>query len=71
MYSGVYVQGLQPFVVKSIAEINHVMQKGKANRSVGSTAMNATSSRSHSIFTIIIEQSEIGPDGSQIGRAHV
>ena len=34
------------------------MQAGKKNRSVGSTAMNATSSRSHSIFTIIVECAE-------------
>ena len=34
------------------------MQAGKKNRSVGSTLMNATSSRSHSIFTIIVECAE-------------
>jgi hypothetical protein len=34
------------------------MNEGNKHRSVGSTAMNAESSRSHSIFTIIIEASE-------------
>jgi kinesin family protein 3/17 len=34
------------------------MQSGKKNRSVGATMMNATSSRSHSIFTIVIECAE-------------
>ena len=34
------------------------MQAGKKNRSTGATAMNATSSRSHSIFTIIVECAE-------------
>lgn len=43
-----------------ILEIDHVMQIGKKNRSVGATAMNATSSRSHSIFTVTIECSEAG-----------
>ena len=43
------------FVVKSAQEIDNVMQAGKKNRSVGATLMNQTSSRSHSIFTIIVE----------------
>lgn len=34
------------------------MQSGKKNRSVGATLMNQTSSRSHSIFTIVIECAE-------------
>jgi hypothetical protein len=63
--SGVYVKDLTSFVVKSVAEIDHVMQAGKKNRSVGATLMNQESSRSHSIFTIICEQSEVGPDGQQ------
>ena len=57
--SGVYVKDLTTFVVKSVGEIDQVMA-GKKNRSVGSTNMNATSSRSHSIFTITVETSEIG-----------
>ena len=43
-------------------EIDHVMQAGKKNRSVGATLMNATSSRSHSIFTIVIECAETSKD---------
>jgi hypothetical protein len=39
-------------------EIDHVMQAGKKNRSTGATAMNMTSSRSHSIFTIVVEVGE-------------
>lgn len=63
--SGVYVKDLTSFVVKSVDEIDHVMQAGKKNRSVGSTLMNQTSSRSHSIFTITVETSEPGADGEQ------
>ena len=61
--SGVYVKDLTACVVNSVAEIDHVMQAGKKNRSVGSTLMNQNSSRSHSIFTIVIETSEPGADG--------
>lgn len=48
--SGVYVRDLSYFAVKSVAEINDVMKIGMKNRSVGSTNMNAVSSRSHSLF---------------------
>ena len=63
--SGVYVKDLTSFVVKSVDEIDHVMQAGKKNRSVGSTLMNQSSSRSHSIFTITVETGEAGADGEQ------
>lgn len=53
--SGVYVKDLTSTVVKSVDEIDTILQKGKKNRSVGATLMNAGSSRSHSVFTIIIE----------------
>lgn len=61
--SGVYVEGLTMRVVKSVAQIDEVQKDGKKNRSTGATAMNQTSSRSHSIFTIVVESSDIGPDG--------
>lgn len=35
MDSGVYVKDLTSFVVKNATEIDHVMQAGKKNRSVG------------------------------------
>ena len=57
--SGVYVKDLTSFVVKSSHEIDQVMQAGKKNRSVGATLMNAGSSRSHAIFTIIVECAEV------------
>ena len=39
----------------SVEAIDNVMKHGHKNRTVGATLMNAESSRSHSIFTIIIE----------------
>ena len=58
---GVYVNGLTTFVVKSSAEMRKILEVGKKNRSVGATAMNADSSRSHSIFTVTVETSETNP----------
>ncbi|KAJ4461592.1 putative Kinesin-II 95 kDa subunit [Paratrimastix pyriformis] len=65
---GVYVQGLSTVVVKCVSEIDHVMQRGKLARTVGETAMNHESSRSHSLFTITIDIVEIGPDGEPFVR---
>jgi len=53
--SGVYVKNLKSFVVKSASEIDNLMQIGKKNRTVGSTLMNQASSRSHSVFTVVVE----------------
>ncbi|XP_066916698.1 kinesin-II 95 kDa subunit-like [Clytia hemisphaerica] len=61
--TGIYVKDLQSFVTKSVKEIEHVMNVGNQNRAVGSTNMNEHSSRSHAIFVIYIECSEVGPDG--------
>ena len=55
---GLYVQDLSKVACKSADEMLAVMFKGDKNRSVGATAMNEGSSRSHSIFTISVEVSE-------------
>ena len=60
---GVYVKDLSAFITKNETEIEHVMNVGNQNRSVGSTNMNEHSSRSHAIFIITIECSQIGADG--------
>ncbi|KAI1280416.1 Kinesin-like protein Klp68D [Halotydeus destructor] len=59
---GVYVKDLSSFVCKSIKEIEHVMTIGNQNRAVGATNMNEHSSRSHAIFIINVEHSEVGAD---------
>lgn len=72
--TGVYVKDLSTFVVKSVEELDNLMNLGNSSRSVGATLMNETSSRSHSIFTITIESSEPGPDGQDrfwAGKLHL
>jgi kinesin family protein 3/17 len=54
---GVFVKGLTDVVVKDEAELSAVLDRGVALRTVASTQMNDESSRSHSIFTIIVEMS--------------
>lgn len=69
--TGVYVKDLTSLVVKNVAEIDHVMQAGKKNRSVGETLMNKTSSRSHSIFTIVVECAENGGEHIRVGKLNL
>lgn len=63
----VYVKDLSTFVVKSPENMMEIFNEGQLNRHVGATDMNEHSSRSHSLFTITIESSEIGGDG----KAHI
>lgn len=52
----IYVDGAIVHPVKSEEETLEALKQGALSRSVGSTNMNAQSSRSHAIFTLVIEQ---------------
>lgn len=56
---GVYVQDLSKHPVDSYAAIDEKMEEGQRNRTIGSTQMNATSSRAHTVITIEFKQIEI------------
>lgn len=60
---GVHVKDLSSVVTKNAAEIEHLMNLGNQSRSMGFTNMNERSSRSHAIFLVTVECSEVGPDG--------
>lgn len=53
---GPYIKDLTDAPVKSISEIMRYMNIGDASRTTASTKMNDTSSRSHSVFTIMLKQ---------------
>lgn len=53
---GPYVKDLTDAPVKSIHEIMRFMNLGDSNRTIASTKMNDTSSRSHAVFTIMLKQ---------------
>ncbi|KAL3693895.1 hypothetical protein R1sor_007546 [Riccia sorocarpa] len=53
--SGMYVEGLQEVVVSTAEATYGVFRRGSENRHVGMTAMNMESSRSHSVFTVVVE----------------
>ncbi|KAM6906832.1 kinesin family member 4 [Xenentodon cancila] len=53
---GIKIVGLTESQVFSAREMVNCLELGNSARTVGSTAMNAASSRSHAIFTITLEQ---------------
>lgn len=53
---GPYVKDLTDVPVRNINEILRYMTLGDASRTTASTKMNDTSSRSHSVFTIMLKQ---------------
>ncbi|KAF2075782.1 hypothetical protein CYY_002915 [Polysphondylium violaceum] len=57
--TGPYVEDLSKLAVKSFQEIDMLMDEGSKARTVASTNMNATSSRSHAVFTIVFTQTKI------------
>ncbi|KAL5713441.1 hypothetical protein ACHQM5_015513 [Ranunculus cassubicifolius] len=52
---GVYVENLTEYEVHSVNDILKLLTEGAANRKVAATNMNRESSRSHSVFTCVIE----------------
>jgi kinesin family protein 15 len=52
---GVYVENLTQQVVTSSTEAVRMLRESNKNRHTAATAMNAESSRSHTVFTMTIE----------------
>ncbi|KAF2310329.1 hypothetical protein GH714_007829 [Hevea brasiliensis] len=52
---GVYVENLTEYNVKTVNDVTKLLSQGAANRKMAATNMNSESSRSHSVFTCIIE----------------
>ncbi|CAO3680266.1 unnamed protein product [Umbelopsis ramanniana] len=63
---GVYVSSLKEEIVTSPRHVMKVIQRGEANRHVSSTDFNLHSSRSHTVFQLIVESREKEP-GSMPG----
>jgi kinesin family protein 3/17 len=56
---GVYVERLSEHIVRSPSEVLSLLHKGGQHRTTADTKMNHESSRSHAVFTVIVEHSEI------------
>ncbi|XP_049542303.1 kinesin-like protein Klp61F [Anopheles darlingi] len=62
----VIVQGLEEILVHSKDDVYKLLAKGQERRKTASTLMNAQSSRSHTIFSIIVHIKENGIDGEEM-----
>ena len=65
---GPYVEGLTKLAVADNASIETLMAEGNKSRTTAATAMNAESSRSHAVITLILTQSIYDPASKQTGE---
>ncbi|XP_062353665.1 kinesin-like protein KIF14 [Cinclus cinclus] len=56
---GPYVEGLTVNVVRSYADIQSWLELGNKQRATAATVMNDKSSRSHSVFTLVMTQTKV------------
>jgi hypothetical protein len=66
---GFYVEGLQEFVVRSYEEAEALLNLGLENRAIAPTLMNSTSSRSHTVLTMNIEQRGTSTNSNEPGKS--
>jgi kinesin family protein 13 len=55
---GPYVESLSKLAVTSFNDISDLMSEGNKSRTVAATQMNAESSRSHAVFSIVLTQTQ-------------
>lgn len=62
----IIVQGLEEIPVHSTADVYKLLAKGQEKRKMAATLMNAQSSRSHTVFSILVHIKENGIDGEEL-----
>jgi len=66
---GFYVAGANEFSVRSFEEAVELLNWGLAHRAMGATAMNDTSSRSHTLLSVRVHRRiAVGADGGLSGE---
>lgn len=71
---GVFVKNLSDVIVRNEKEMMDLLERGQKSRHVASTLMNSESSRSHSIFTLVVEMSskdDTGKDHLRAGKLNL
>lgn len=69
---GPYVDGLSQLAVTSFEDVDNLMTEGNKSRTVAATNMNAESSRSHAVFSVVLTQTiydrQSGVTGEKVSR---
>ncbi|WVQ70657.1 hypothetical protein IAR50_000179 [Cryptococcus sp. DSM 104548] len=65
---GPYVEDLSRLVVENFGQMMTLMDEGNKARTVASTNMNETSSRSHAVFTLILTQKRLDAQTNMTGE---
>ncbi|KAG7309476.1 hypothetical protein JYU34_005444 [Plutella xylostella] len=60
------VNGLEEITVYNKNEVYKIMSQGQERKRVASTLMNSQSSRSHTVFTIVVHMKENSPEGEEL-----
>ncbi|XP_073959322.1 kinesin-like protein at 61F [Choristoneura fumiferana] len=60
------VNGLEEVTVLNKNHVYKIMAQGQERKRVASTLMNAQSSRSHTVFTIVVHMKENSPEGEEL-----
>ncbi|GIL95338.1 hypothetical protein Vretimale_1382 [Volvox reticuliferus] len=68
---GPYVCGLREDIVISPEQVLELLTTGEANRHIGSTKMNEKSSRSHTIFRMVVESRAVDAESDDAGAVLV
>ncbi|KAF3514182.1 hypothetical protein F2Q69_00003124 [Brassica cretica] len=63
---GIFVAGLREEIVASPRQVLEMMEFGESHRHIGATYMNVHSSRSHTIFRMVIESSQKTQDDDAV-----
>lgn len=62
----ILLQGLEEVIVQDKSQVYEILERGQEKRRTASTLMNASSSRSHTVFTIIVHTRDVTPAGEEL-----
>ena len=62
------MEDLSKLVVGNFADMERLMDEGNKARTIAATNMNETSSRSHSVFTVLLTQKKLDLDTKMVGE---
>ncbi|KAG5871022.1 hypothetical protein JTB14_021091 [Gonioctena quinquepunctata] len=68
---GVFIRDLLGFTVNSLETVTEILAKGNKNRATSATKLNETSSRSHALFSVLIETKNKTTNKTTFGKLNL